>query len=115
MAGQSEQWRCGVEELEVELRRRRLRWFGHVARVEEGSVLRLAEVLQVGGRRPLGRPKKTWRRRIQEDMDSLRLAEGMAQDRREWRRFIRISNPIVLGEDGLKTKMMMIQSDKQVE
>jgi hypothetical protein len=26
--------KCGVEELEVELRRRRLRWFGHVARAE---------------------------------------------------------------------------------
>jgi hypothetical protein len=35
MAGQSEQCvvasKCGVEELEAELRRRRLRWFGHVA------------------------------------------------------------------------------------
>jgi hypothetical protein len=89
-----------VEELEVELRRRRLRWFGHVARAEEGSVLRLAEVLQVGGRRPPGRPKKTWRRRIQEDMDVLGLEDGMAQDRGEWRRFIRTYNPIVLGEDG---------------
>jgi hypothetical protein len=54
-----------VEELEVELRRRRLRWFGLVVRVEEGSVLRSTEVLKVGRRRPPGRPKKTWRRRIQ--------------------------------------------------
>jgi hypothetical protein len=49
--------RCGVEELEVELRRRRLRRFGHVTKAEEGSVLRLAEELQVGRRRLLGRPR----------------------------------------------------------
>jgi hypothetical protein len=32
-------------------------------------VLRLAEELQVGGRRVTGRPRKTWRRHIQDDMD----------------------------------------------
>jgi hypothetical protein len=58
-------------------------------------VLRLADELQVGGRRPFGRPRKTWNRRIQEDMDGLGLASGMNQYRGEWRRFIRASNPIV--------------------
>jgi hypothetical protein len=49
-----------VEELEVELRRRRLRWFGHVARAEERSVLSLAEGcrwegdVRLGDRRRLG-------------------------------------------------------------
>jgi hypothetical protein len=38
-----------VEELEVELRTRRLRWFGHVAKAEKGSVLKLVDELQVGG------------------------------------------------------------------
>jgi hypothetical protein len=75
--------RCGVEELEVELRRRRQRSFGHVARAKDGSVLRLTEVLQVERRRPPGRPKKTWRRRIHENMDVLGLEEVMAQDRGE--------------------------------
>jgi hypothetical protein len=64
--------RCGVEQLDVELRRR-LRWFGHVARTEEGSVLRLADELQVRGRRPPGRPRKTWRMCVQEDMDRLSI------------------------------------------
>jgi hypothetical protein len=68
--------------LEVELRRR-LRWFGHVTRVEEGSVLRICDELQVGRRRPPGKPRKTWRRCIQEDMNSLGLEEGMVQDSME--------------------------------
>jgi hypothetical protein len=33
-------------------------------------------------------------------MDVLGLEEGITQDKGEWRRFIRTSNPIVLGEDG---------------
>jgi hypothetical protein len=91
--------RCGVEEIVVELRRRRLRWLGHVTKAEEETVLRLSEDLQLGGRCLLGRPRKTWRSRIQNDMDILCLEEGMAQDRGEWKRFIRTSNPIVFGED----------------
>jgi hypothetical protein len=62
-------------------------------------VLRLAEDLQEGGRRPPGGLRKTWRRRIQEHIDILVFEEGMAQDKGEWRRFIRTYDPIVLGED----------------
>jgi hypothetical protein len=43
-------------------------------------VLRLADELQVGLRRPLERPRKTWGC-IQKDMDNLKLEDGMAQDR----------------------------------
>jgi hypothetical protein len=46
-----------MQELEVELRRGRPTWFGHVVRVERG-VLRLVDELQVGGTRPPGRPRK---------------------------------------------------------
>ncbi|XP_063854075.1 uncharacterized protein LOC135096492 [Scylla paramamosain] len=52
---------CGVEDLSVELRKRRLRWFGHVRRAE-GGVLSDVEEVTVGGQRPVGRPKKKWRK-----------------------------------------------------
>ena len=53
--------RCGVENLEHRLRKMRLRWFGHVKRRDENSILRRTMMeLEVEGRRPLGRPKKTW-------------------------------------------------------
>ncbi len=39
----------------------RLRWFGYVRRKEH--ILRRTLNLEVEGRRPLGRPKKTWRKK----------------------------------------------------
>lgn len=84
--------RCGVKELEVRLRQGRLRWFGHVRRAEH-SMMRRVEEMEVGGRRPVGRPKKTWRRCIQQDMDQLGVNEGLVQDRREWRRVIARPTP----------------------
>ena len=56
--------RCGVESLENRLRKIRLRWFGHVKCRDEKSIiadiLRRAMELNVEGRRPVNRPKKTW-------------------------------------------------------
>ena len=37
-----------------------MRWFGHVKRKDENSILRRAMELEVEGRRPVGRPNKTW-------------------------------------------------------
>ena len=37
----------------------RLRWFGLVKRRDENSILRRVIELEVEGRRPVGRPKKT--------------------------------------------------------
>jgi hypothetical protein len=98
MAGQSEQWGGGKE---IWSGRANLRKGGTDKEKTEmiwtrcegggGSVLRLAEELQVGGRRAPRRPRKIWRRRIQEDMDILGLEERMDLDRGEWRRFIRTS------------------------
>ena len=59
----------------MEIWRRRLRWFGHAKRREEGDCL--GEVLQmvVTGNRPRGRPKKTWMDNVKEDMRKLNLTE----------------------------------------
>ena len=37
-----------------------MRWFGYVKCRDEYSILRRAMELEVEGRRPVGRPKKTW-------------------------------------------------------
>ena len=52
--------RCGMDEVEAVMRERRLRWFGHVRRREEDNPVRRVMDLEVNGRRPPGRPKKTW-------------------------------------------------------
>ena len=58
-----------------------MRWFGHVVRREEDHIVRQAMNFEVGGRRPAGRPKKTWRQGVEEDMRKLNINEEMARDR----------------------------------
>jgi len=76
--------RLGLESIEVVMRRRRLRWFGHVERKEEHWVKRCME-LEISGCKPKGRPKKTWWETIQTDMKAVGLRKGDAMDRVRWR------------------------------
>ena len=80
--------RCGIESLVTVLSRTRLRWFGHVMRREETHIVRRAMNFEVEGRRPAGRPKKTWKQGVEEDMRRLNINEEMAGDRSQWRRLI---------------------------
>ena len=48
--------RCGVENLEPRLRKTRLRWFGHVKRRDDNSILRRVIELEVEGRKAEKRP-----------------------------------------------------------
>ena len=64
--------RCEVENLEHRLRKMRLRWFGHVKRRNENSILRRAMEPEVElCRKPVGRSKKTWSKVVEEDMRKL--------------------------------------------
>jgi hypothetical protein len=71
------------------IRSRRMRWAGHVARMEEkGSVYRLL-VGRPEGKRPLGRPRRRWVDNIRMDVgwgDVDRI--GLAQDRNRWRALV---------------------------
>ena len=48
-----------LEDLDLILRERRLRWFGHVAR--SSGAIRTAYDMQIDGKRGAGRPKQTWK------------------------------------------------------
>ena len=61
-----------------------MRWFDHVKRRDENSILRRAMELEVEGRRPVGRQKKTWSKVVEEDMRKLNIMEDMAEDRHLW-------------------------------
>ena len=61
-----------------------MRWFDHVKRRDENSILRRAMELEVEGRRPASRPKKTWSKVVEEDMRKLNIMEDMAEDRHLW-------------------------------
>ena len=45
------------------MRARRLRWYGHVQRREEGEALAVVRDMKVSGRRPSGGPAKSCYRR----------------------------------------------------
>jgi hypothetical protein len=71
------------------IKARRMRWAGHVARMGKK---RNAYRLLVGkpeGRRPLGRPRRTWLHNIRMDLVELGWDDvdwiGLAQDRGSWR------------------------------
>jgi hypothetical protein len=49
------------------LRQHRLRWYGHVQRSQNTVVQNIVR-LEVPGVRPKGRPKKSWRQTLDEDL-----------------------------------------------
>ena len=71
----------------------RLRWFGHVKRRDENSILRRAMEREMEGKRPVGRSKKIWSKVVKEDTRKLNITEDMAEDRKQWKQLI--SSPIL--------------------
>ena len=52
-----------------------------VKRRDENGIFRRAMKLEVEGRMPVGRPKKTWIKVVEEDKRKLNITEHMAEDR----------------------------------
>ena len=57
------------------------------------AVLRRAMELEVESRRPVGNPKKTWSKVVEEDIRKLNITKDMAEDRKQWRQLILCSTP----------------------
>ena len=51
------------------IKSRRLRWTGHVARMEEGRSAFKILTDKPTGKRPLGRPRRRWEDNIRMDLD----------------------------------------------
>ena len=50
-----------------------VRWYGHVLRRDDDSVLRVALDLEVSGKGKRGRPKKTWKKQVKEETEKIGL------------------------------------------
>ena len=74
-------------ELELILRERRLRWFGHVE-CSSGAV-RTACDIQIEGRPGTGRPKLTWKKLTKKDCREWNLMTVDPQERSTWRSGVR--------------------------
>ena len=66
-----------------------IRWYGHVLRRDDDSVLRVALNLEVSGKRKRGRPKKTWKKQVKEETEKIGLKKKDALRRDKWRDRVR--------------------------
>ena len=76
-----------LEDLNLILRERRLRWFGHVAR--SSGAIRTAYDMQIDGKRGAGRPKQTWKKLTEKDCCEWKLTTVDPQERSTWRSGVR--------------------------
>ena len=53
------------------IKSRRMRWAGHVARLEEGRGVHKVLVRKPEGKRPLGRPRRRWEDNIKMDLQEV--------------------------------------------
>lgn len=83
--GENLRGRLGLECIGVVLRRSRLRWFGHVERMEDDNWVKRVRNMNVEGVVARGRPKKTWDEVVRKDLRDMGLNRETAKDRAAWR------------------------------
>ena len=70
----------------------RMRWAGHVARMEEERGVPKVLVGKPEGKRPLGRPRRRWEDNIKMDLQEVGRGcgdwMGLAQDTGSWRALV---------------------------
>ena len=84
--GQASYW-LQLEDLDLILRERRLRWFGYVER--SSGAIRTAYDMQIDGKRGAGRPKQTWKKLTEKDCREWKLTTVDPQERSTWRSGVR--------------------------
>ena len=76
----------------LEIKRRRIRWLGHVLRMGLDRIPKTALRWTPPGKRRRGRPKTTWRRTVMAELSEMGLSWGEAQhaakDRSRWKQII---------------------------
>ena len=81
--------RLGIPDIVSVLRQSRLRWFGHVERMDNANPVYGCRFMAVEGVRSRGRPRKTWSELVRHDLAALNLKSDLAQDREAWKRAIK--------------------------
>ena len=76
------------------LKSRRMRWAGHVARLEPFRNAYKVLVEKPESKRPLGRPRCRWEDNIKMDLREVGCDPGdwiaLAEDRDQWRAYVRV-------------------------
>ena len=74
--------RLGIEDLDLILKDKRLRWYGHVER--SNCAVKTAFDIQIVGKRGPGRPKMTWKQLTERDCREWKLSAIDPHDRDTW-------------------------------
>ena len=78
--------------IEIQIERRKWNWIGHTLRIEAGTIEKTALHWNPQGYRRRDRPKRTWRRRIDDDIRNIGRSwnevKGIAGDRNAWKLFM---------------------------
>jgi len=75
----------GLEKTIVkEIEKNQLTWYGHVQRMAEGRLPKIALKWMPKQKRAWGRPKKNWMEGIRRDMNERNLNEGQWEDGKQW-------------------------------
>ena len=78
--------------VEQEIQKRRWRWIGHTLRKPTTNLTRQALLWNPQGARRRGRPKNTWRREVEKDVQVIgrtwKELEKIARDRRTWKEIV---------------------------
>ena len=90
--------RAGQREMRDIIRDRRLRFAGHLLRRPQSCPAKIAmSWVPQHGKRRRGRPRMTWRKTLERDMEQMNLgdtsAEDAAQDRSRWRSLVARCSP----------------------
>jgi hypothetical protein len=96
---------CGTISLADHLAAARLRWLGHVVRMDEGRIPQVAQFSSLHGvRRPAGRPPVRWQHCVRSDLERLKLPlkmddlRGLCFVRGAWRSMVyRVTHPDAVG------------------
>ena len=84
---------AGVAKVTELIRVSRLRWYGHVLRMDDEENVKKAMIEPVRGRRSRGRQRIRWKDKVKDDMLKRGLVEEDAFDRKLWRRHLRQPTP----------------------
>ena len=88
-----ELWRITHQKsIENQIQRRKCNWIGHTLRKETGAIEKTVLDWNPQGYRRRGRPKRTWRRAIENEITNTRRSwdkvKGIAGDSNAWKLFV---------------------------
>ena len=87
-----------VERLGMQMRKGRLRWYGHMMRRDQKYVRRRVMEMELSGKRKRGRPKRRFLDVVKEDRGEVGAREKDIENRTLWRNIIRCNNPRLKGK-----------------